>query len=186
VGRNAQIALAVGIGYLLGRRRNLRTALSFGAAAAVGRLSGDPQALVRRGSELLGRPQVAGVTKPLAAAGKAAAAAAVSHGIDAAGDRMRRKADALRSSAEEGVTQRAPAAPAEGAEQEAERQEAQRDEAPPRARPRAARPSPSSRTRRRPVEEETGEPQPPVVHRRPGSARQPAERRYGVEAVSDE
>jgi hypothetical protein len=187
VGRNAQIALAVGIGYLLGRRRKLRTALTLGAAAAVGRLGRDPQAIVRQGSKLLGTgPQlgpVAGLTRPLAAAGKAAAAAAVSHGIDSVGDRMRRKANALRSTAAEGAAQPGRAAPAEAAEQaaraegeeaeraeRAEREEAEREEAPqpPRpVRPRAARPSATGRTRRRPAEGETGEAAPPVVRRAP-------------------
>jgi hypothetical protein len=107
VGRNAQIALAVGIGYLLGRRRKLRTALTFGAAAAVGRLSTDPQALLKQGSKLLGTSprlgQVANLSKPLATAGKAAAAAAVSHGIDSVGDRIRRRADVLRGGEQAGA-----------------------------------------------------------------------------------
>jgi hypothetical protein len=96
VGRNTRIALAVGIGYLLGRRRKLRAALVLGAAAAAGRLSSDPQALRRllpSGPQL---GQVAGLGKPLTEAGKAAAAAAVSHGIDSVGDRLRRQADVLR------------------------------------------------------------------------------------------
>lgn len=115
MGRNAKMALAVGIGYLLGRRRKLRTAVTLGAAAAVGRLSTDPQVLLRQGSKLLGASpqlgQVAGLGKPLATAGKTAAAAAVSHGIDSVGDRMRRKADALRASQEGGAAEEGREAP---------------------------------------------------------------------------
>lgn len=103
MGRNARIALAVGIGYVLGRRHRLRSALVLAAAAAAGRMSTDPQALRRllpSGPQL---GQVAGLGKPLADAGKAAATAAVSHGIDSVGDRLRRQADVLR-----GVGERAP------------------------------------------------------------------------------
>src|SRR5262245_11580630 len=97
---NTQIALAVGAGYLLGRRRRLRAALMLGAAAAVGRMTLDPQSLLKRGRQLLGSAtelgQVTELGKPLTAAGKAAAAAAVSRGIDSVGERMQRRTDLLR------------------------------------------------------------------------------------------
>jgi hypothetical protein len=195
VGRNAKMALAVGIGYLLGRRRKLRTALTLGAAAAVGRLSTDPQAMLRQGSKLLGASpqlgQAAGLGKPLATAGKAAAAAAVSHGIDSVGDRMRRKADALRGFQEGGAAEEGRAAQERGPEPETERRRGretedeyiEREEAEPEqvepeeaaaepeprrpARPRAARPSTGARARRRPAEDETGEAQPSAERRTP-------------------
>jgi hypothetical protein len=101
MGTNLRIAVAVGLGYLLGRRKKLRTAVTLGAAIAAGRLSRDPGALLQRGGDLLGGSpvlgQVAGLRKPLTEAGKAAAVGAVSRGIDSVGDRIRRRTDALRT-----------------------------------------------------------------------------------------
>lgn len=95
-----RIALAVGLGYVLGRRRKLRWALTLGSAAAAGRLSRDPQ-LLRQGLAKLtsgaGLGQLSGLTGPLAQAGRMAATAAVSHGIDSVGGRLRQRADSLRS-----------------------------------------------------------------------------------------
>jgi hypothetical protein len=88
------------MGYLLGRRKKLRTAMAVGAAIAAGRFSRDPMSLLQRGGELLGSSsvlgQVSGLSKPLAAAGKAAAAGVVSRQIDSMGDRIKRRTDALR------------------------------------------------------------------------------------------
>lgn len=99
MGANTRIALALGAGYLLGRRRRLRSALMLGAAAAVGRMTSDPQSLLQRGTKLLGSASEVGriteLGKPLTVAGKAAAAAVVSRGIDSVGDRMHRRADLL-------------------------------------------------------------------------------------------
>jgi len=104
MGNNARIAIAIGVGYVLGRRRKMRTALTLGAAAAAGRISRDPRAVLHRGAELLGKApvlgEVAGLGNPLAAAGKAAAVGAVSKGIDSMGERIRRRADALRGGGE--------------------------------------------------------------------------------------
>ncbi|MEV4491558.1 hypothetical protein AB0K04_15740 [Micromonospora coxensis] len=95
-----RIGLAVGAGYLLGRRRKLRTALTLAAAVAAGRASRDPGQLLKRGGDLLSSsPQLANLSKlggPLASAGKAAATAAASSGIDAVSGRLRGSADALR------------------------------------------------------------------------------------------
>src|ERR1700754_2533202 len=100
MGSNARVAMAVGLGYLLGRRKKMRTAVAVGAAIAAGRFSRDPMSLLQRGGELLGNSsvlgQVSGLTKPLTAAGKAAAAGVVSRQIDSVGDRIKRRADALR------------------------------------------------------------------------------------------
>lgn len=114
MGTNTRIALAVALGYLLGRQHKLGTALAFGAAAAAGRVSQDPAALLRLGGTLLGKSPVLGqlteLSKPLTAAGKAAATGAVSKGIDSVGGRIRRRADALRASGEQAAPEK-PAAP---------------------------------------------------------------------------
>jgi hypothetical protein len=93
------------MGYLLGRRKKLRTAMAVGAAIAAGRLSRDPMSFLQRGGELLGNSpvlgQVSGLSKPLAAAGKAAAAGVVSRQIDSMGDRIKRRTDALRTGGDE-------------------------------------------------------------------------------------
>ena len=94
MGSNARVAMAVGLGYLLGRRKKMRTAVAVGAAIAAGRFSRDPMSLLQRGGELLGNTSVlgpvSGLTKPLTAAGKAAAAGVVSRQIDAVGDRIKK------------------------------------------------------------------------------------------------
>jgi hypothetical protein len=96
----ARVALAVGFGYLLGRRRKLRTALTLAAAVAAGRASQNPGGLLKYGTDLLNSsPQLGNLTKlsgPLATAGKAAATAAAGSGIDALSGKLRGSADALR------------------------------------------------------------------------------------------
>ncbi|MCI4063025.1 hypothetical protein MRQ36_10735 [Micromonospora sp. R77] len=96
----ARIALAVGLGYVLGRRKKLRTALTLGAAVAAGRASKNPGGLLKYGTDLLNStPQLGNLGKlgaPLATAGKAAATAAAGSGIDALSGRLRGSADALR------------------------------------------------------------------------------------------
>ncbi|MEU5937703.1 hypothetical protein ABZ807_00725 [Micromonospora sp. NPDC047548] len=95
-----RVGLAVGLGYVLGRRRKLRSALTLAAAVAVGRASRDPDQLLKRGGDLLNSsPQLANLGKlsgPLASAGKAAATAAAGSGIDAISGKLRGSADALR------------------------------------------------------------------------------------------
>ncbi|MER7330988.1 MULTISPECIES: hypothetical protein [unclassified Micromonospora] len=96
----ARIGLAVGFGYLLGRRRKLRTALVLAAAVAAGRASREPGGLLKAGGNLLqSSPQLANLGRlggPLAAASKAAATAAAGSGIDAISGKLRGSADALR------------------------------------------------------------------------------------------
>ncbi|MFG2103214.1 hypothetical protein ACGFJ5_21740 [Micromonospora echinaurantiaca] len=96
----ARIGLAVGFGYLLGRRRKLRTALTLAAAVAIGRASRDPGGLLGRATDLLqSSPHLSNLShlgKPLASAGKAAATAAAGSGIDAISGKLRGSADALR------------------------------------------------------------------------------------------
>ncbi|WP_433314637.1 hypothetical protein [Micromonospora chersina] len=95
----ARVALAVGFGYLLGRRKKMRTALTLAAAVAAGRASQRPGGLMQLGTDLLNVPQLGGLGKlgaPLATAGKAAATAAAGSGIDALSGKLRGSADALR------------------------------------------------------------------------------------------
>ncbi|MEU4370499.1 hypothetical protein [Micromonospora chersina] len=95
----ARVALAVGFGYLLGRRKKMRTALTLAAAVAAGRASQRPGGLKQLGTDLLNVPQLGGLGKlgaPLATAGKAAATAAAGSGIDALSGKLRGGADALR------------------------------------------------------------------------------------------
>ncbi|WP_255510172.1 hypothetical protein [Micromonospora sp. AP08] len=95
----ARVALAVGFGYLLGRRKKMRTALTLAAAVAAGRASQRPGGLKQLGADLLNVPQLGGLGKlgaPLATAGKAAATAAAGSGIDALSGKLRGSADALR------------------------------------------------------------------------------------------
>jgi hypothetical protein len=100
VKRGPHLAIAVGLGYLLGRRRKLRTALALGAAAAIGRLSRDPGQLLARGTKALGGSaemrRVAELGGPLVEAGKAAARAAVSNRIGAMSERVQDRGEALR------------------------------------------------------------------------------------------
>jgi hypothetical protein len=100
VKRVARVAAAVGIGYLLGRRRKLQLALTLGAAAAAGRLSGNSGELLRGAGSLLSSPELgklAGLGRPLVAAGKAAALTAVSSRIDGVSDRLQDRAGTLRA-----------------------------------------------------------------------------------------
>ncbi|MEV1287524.1 hypothetical protein [Micromonospora sp. NPDC049679] len=100
VKRVARVAAAVGIGYLLGRRRKLQLALTLGAAAAAGRLSGNSGDLLRGAGSLISSPELgklAGLGRPLVAAGKAAAMTAVSSRIDAISDQLQDRAGTLRA-----------------------------------------------------------------------------------------
>ncbi|MEU2665657.1 hypothetical protein [Micromonospora sp. NPDC007220] len=96
----ARIGLAVGFGYLLGRRRKLRTALTLAAAVAAGRASREPGGPLKAGGNLLqSSPHLSNLGRlggPLAAASKAAATAAAGSGIDAISGKLRGSADALR------------------------------------------------------------------------------------------
>ncbi|WP_431877227.1 hypothetical protein [Micromonospora marina] len=96
----ARTALAVGFGYVLGRRRKLRTALTLAAAVAVGRASQKPGGLKQMTAGLLGSsPQLGNLGKlgaPLVTAGRAAATAAAGSGIEAVSGKLRSGADALR------------------------------------------------------------------------------------------
>ncbi|MEU7760525.1 MULTISPECIES: hypothetical protein [Micromonospora] len=96
----SRVAFAVGFGYLLGRRKKMRTALTLAAAVAAGRASRRPGGLKQLGADLMAaNPQLrnlGGLAPPLVAAGRAAATAAAGNGIDAIGGRLREGAGALR------------------------------------------------------------------------------------------
>ncbi|MFE9693098.1 hypothetical protein [Micromonospora sp. NPDC005806] len=145
----ARIALAVGFGYVLGRRRKLRTALTLAAAVAAGRASQNPGGLLKYGTDLLNAPQLGNLTRlggPLATAGKAAATAAAGSGIEALSGKVRGSADALRrKSAGRAGAEREPA------ERSAPDEEPELDEQPeaPEDEDRAERPVVARRQRRR-------------------------------------
>ncbi|RKN17144.1 hypothetical protein D7147_21050 [Micromonospora musae] len=90
----------MGLGYLIGRRRKLRTALALAAAVAAGRASMHPDGLLKRGTDLLNSsPHLGNLGRlggPLAMAGKAAATAAAGSGVDALSGKLHDSANALR------------------------------------------------------------------------------------------
>jgi hypothetical protein len=104
-------ALAVGAGYVLGRRRKMRMAAMLAGATAVGGIGGLGGSVLRRGAKAVGSselldgvaPQlgeVAGkVRGDLLDAGKAAALAAVTGRIDSLTDSLHERADTLRAPA---------------------------------------------------------------------------------------
>jgi hypothetical protein len=104
-------ALAVGAGYVLGRRRKMRTAVMLAGATAAGGVGGLGGSLLKRGvkalgsSELLDKasPQLGEITDrvrgELLDAGKAAALAAVTGRIDSLTDSLHDRADTLRAPA---------------------------------------------------------------------------------------
>jgi len=117
---STQAALAIGAGYLLGRRRKLRAATVMAVATAVGGTSLGGIAL-RQGAKLLVNtgtldkmpPQVADlvdvVRGDLLDAGKAAATAAVTNRIDSLTDSLHERAERIRNP-EEAVAEGADAA----------------------------------------------------------------------------
>jgi hypothetical protein len=103
-----QVALAVGAGYLLGRRRKMRLALVLGTAAATGGFGGFAGQILRRGAKLAGSNDVLGKVSPelgeitdmvrgdLLDAGKAAAMTAVRSRIDRMSDTLHDQAEMWR------------------------------------------------------------------------------------------
>ena len=117
---STQAALAIGAGYLLGRRRKLRAATVAAVATAVGGTSVGGIAL-RQGAKLLANsgaldklpPQVADlvdvVRSDLVDAGKAAVTVAVTNRIDSLTDSLHERAERIRNP-EEAVAEGADAA----------------------------------------------------------------------------
>jgi hypothetical protein len=105
----AQVALAVGVGYILGRRRKMRLATMLAVGAATGGIGGLGPAVLKRGMKYLGSTDVAGALGPqvneivstirgeLLDAGKAAATAAVSSRIDSLSDTLHDRAETFRN-----------------------------------------------------------------------------------------
>jgi hypothetical protein len=103
-----QAALAVGVGYVLGRRRKMRLATILAAAAATGGLGGLGGMALRRGMSMLGSTEALGKFAPqlgeladtvrsdLMDAGKAAATAAVSNRIESLTDSLHERAELVR------------------------------------------------------------------------------------------
>ncbi|WP_157995684.1 hypothetical protein [Thermomonospora amylolytica] len=96
----AQLAIAVGAGYLLGRTRKLRWALTLAGAGASRRLPGNVKGLTAQGVQLLGSsPEAKALTQTvrgrLTEAGRAAVMAAASSRIDDLSDRLHKRTDLL-------------------------------------------------------------------------------------------
>ncbi|MBU8857377.1 MULTISPECIES: hypothetical protein [unclassified Micromonospora] len=151
----ARIALAVGFGYVIGRRRKLRTALTLAAAVAAGRASQNPGGLKQMATGLLGTsPQLGNLGKlgaPLVTAGKAAATAAAGSGIDAVSGKLCGGAAALRrrSSGRPGEQPDDGRRSAPDEEQEPDEQPSARDDEYRDDEDRAGRPAPVRRGRGR-------------------------------------
>jgi hypothetical protein len=105
----AQAALALGVGYILGRRRKMRLATMLAIGAASGAVGGLGPAVVRRGAKYLGSTDIAGALGPqvgeivstvrgeLLDAAKGAAAAAVTSRIDSLSDSLHDRAETLKN-----------------------------------------------------------------------------------------
>src|SRR5690349_16853903 len=103
-----QAALALGVGYVLGRRRKMRMATVMAAAAATGGLGGLGGAALRRGMKMAGSTEVLSKFAPqlgeladtvrsdLMDAGKAAATAAVTNRIESLTDSLHERAELVR------------------------------------------------------------------------------------------
>jgi len=107
----AQAALALGVGYVLGRRRKLRMATVLAGAAAAGGAGSLGGIVLRRGLKMLSstgalgdlRPQLGEIAETvrgdLVDAGKAAALAAVNERIGSLSDTLHDRAESLRNPA---------------------------------------------------------------------------------------
>jgi hypothetical protein len=107
----AQTALALGVGYVLGRRRKLRMTTVLAAAAATGGVGSLVGVALRRGLKMLSSTEALGDLGPqlgeiaetvrgdLVDAGKAAALAAVNERIGSLSDTLHDRAESLRNPA---------------------------------------------------------------------------------------
>lgn len=114
--KGSQVAVAIGTGYLLGRRRKTRLAMMLAAAAAAGGAGGIAGSLARRGAKTvgssLGSADLLGKVSPelgelggllrhdLLDAGKGAAKTAVNSRIDSLSDRLHEQAESWRNPAQ--------------------------------------------------------------------------------------
>lgn len=109
-----QTALAVGAGYLFGRRRKMKLAIGMSVAAATGGFGGFTGKLLKRGGKLIGSTDALGKLSPelgeitdmvrgdLLEVGKTAMLTAVRGQVDRMSDRLHDRADAIRLAAERG------------------------------------------------------------------------------------
>jgi hypothetical protein len=105
---STQAALAIGAGYLLGRRRKMRLAAMLAAGAATGGLGSLGGKALQRGVKMLGSTEALGKFAPqlgeladtvrgdLIDAGKAAATAAVNNRIESLTDSLHERAEIVR------------------------------------------------------------------------------------------
>jgi hypothetical protein len=105
----AQTALALGVGYILGRRRKMRLATMLALGAATGGVARLGPVAMRQGAKYLGKTDIAGALGPqvteivdtvrgeLLDAAKGAAAAAVTSRIDSLSDNLHDRAETLRN-----------------------------------------------------------------------------------------
>lgn len=103
-----QAALALGVGYVLGRRRKMRMTTVLAAAAATGGLGGLGGMALRRGAKMLGSSEALGKFAPqlgeladtvrsdLMDAGKSAATAALTNRIESLTDSLHERAELVR------------------------------------------------------------------------------------------
>jgi len=106
-----QAALALGVGYLLGRRRKMRLTTMLAVGAATGGVGGLGGTALRRGMKMLGSTEAVGKFAPqlgeladtvrsdLMDAGKAAATAAVTSRIESLTDSLQERAEMVRDPA---------------------------------------------------------------------------------------
>lgn len=107
----AQAALAIAVGYILGRRRKMRAATVLAVATASGGLGGLGRTALRRGVKMLDNTEMFNKVAPqlgdiadtvrgdLLDAGKAAAMAAVTGRIESLTDNLHERAETLRDPA---------------------------------------------------------------------------------------
>jgi hypothetical protein len=107
--KTSNVALAIGAGYLLGRKRRLRLAMALAAVATTGRLGGLATKAAKRGGTMVGSsgalekfsPEVGKVVSTvrsdLADAGKAAARAAIASRIETLTDSLHERAEGIRN-----------------------------------------------------------------------------------------
>ena len=127
----SNVALAIGAGYLLGRKRKGRLALVLAGAAATGKLGGVATQAIRRGGSIVGSSEAVSNLSPelgnvmgtvkgdLADAGKAAVRAAAAGRINRLTDSLHERAEGIRSPRDEEV---------EEAEAEAEQEPEESDD----------------------------------------------------------
>ena len=105
----AQTALAIGVGYILGRRRKMRLATMLAVGAATGAAAKLGPTALKQGTKYLGKTDIAGALGPqvteivntvrgeLLDAAKGAATAAVTSRIDSLSDNLHDRAETLRN-----------------------------------------------------------------------------------------